>query len=142
MRKGSGGIGFFVKNSLLKYFKMKILDDQYEGILWIQLRSIHDETIFNCCVCCIPPSDSSRILDLAEFYDNLMYQVHTYCKYKKFYICGDFNGRVGNLDDYIPGIDTLPECDVVNHHINKEGEHLCDFSIDTYCCILNGRNTH
>ena len=62
--------------------------------------------------------------------------MHTYCKYKKFCICGDFSGRVGNLDDYIPGIDTLPERDVVDHHINKEGEHLCDFSIDTDCCIL------
>ena len=25
-------------------------------------------------------------------------------------------------------------------HVNKEGERICDFLIDTDCCILNGRN--
>lgn len=30
---------------------------------------------------------------------------------------------------------------MVDHHLNKEGERLCDFLIDTDCCFLNGRNT-
>ena len=29
---------------------------------------------------------------------------------------------------------------MVDFHVNKEGERLCDFLIDTDCCILNGRN--
>ena len=85
-------------------------------------------------------SDSTRSVDLIELYDTLMYQVHVYCKDKQFFICGDFNSRVGDLEDFIPGVDSLPERNVVDFHINKEGEQLCDFLINTDCCILNGRN--
>ena len=37
-------------------------------------------------------------------------------------------------------MDNLPERDVIDYCINKEGETLCNFLIDTNCCILNGRN--
>ena len=67
-----------------------------------------------------------------------MYKEQVYFKDKKFYICGDFNGRVGSLD-FIPGIETSTERNVVDYRVNKEGNRLCDFLIDS--CILNGRNT-
>ena len=68
-----------------------------------------------------------------------MYQVHIYCKDKQFFICGDFNGRVG--EDFIPSVHILPERKVVDFYVNKERERVCEFLIDTDCCILNGRNS-
>ena len=120
---------------------MEILDDEHEGILWIQFRSKHGKNVFNSCVCYIPPSDSTRSVHLTEFYDTLMSQVHVYCKDKQFYICRDFNGRVGALEDFIPGVDTIQERSVVDFYVNKEGERVCEFFIDTDCCVLNGRNS-
>jgi hypothetical protein len=30
------------------------------------------------------------------------------------YICGDFNGRIGDNDDYIVGVDTLPKREIID----------------------------
>ena len=65
--------------------------------------------------------------------------MHSVCK-DKFFICGDLNARCGNLENYILGVDNIPERDVIDYCINKEGETLCNFLIDTNCCILKGRN--
>ena len=140
-KKGSGGIGFFVKNYLTNNYTVEALDSEHEGILWLKFNAPQNEKSFNCCVCYVPPSDSTRSLDLTEFYDTLMCQVHVYCKDKDFFICGDFNGRLGELEDFIPGVDSIPERSVVDFHINSEGERLCEFLINTDCCILNGRKS-
>ena len=139
-KKGSGGIGFLIKRNLLSSYNVEVVDSDTEGILWLCFNSKCNDDIFYSCVCYVPPSDSTRAIDLNEFYDALMYQVHSVCKDKFFFICGDFNARCGNLEDYIPGVDNLPERDVIDYCINKEGETLCNFLIDTNCCILNGRN--
>ena len=98
----------------------------------------HGENVFNSCVCYIPPSDSTRSVDLTEFYGILVYQVYVYCKDKPFYICGDFNGRVGALEDFIPGVDTIhvPERNVVDFYVNKEGERVCDFFLLTQTAVF------
>ena len=108
-KKGSGGIGFFVKNYLTNNYTVEALDSEHEGILWLKFNAPQNEKSFNCCVCYVPPSDSTRSLDLTEFYDTLMCQVHVYCKDKDFFIWGDFNGRLGELEDFIPGVDSIPE---------------------------------
>ena len=82
-------------------------------------------------MCYVPPSDSSRSLDLTEISDAVVYQVHVCCKNKTFYTCGDFNRMVGSPEGFISGMDTLSERNVVDVHLNKVGEHLCDFLLDT-----------
>ena len=37
---GSGGVGCFVKKSLLKSYNVHILDDSYEGIFIVQLSGL------------------------------------------------------------------------------------------------------
>ena len=34
-KKGSGGIGFFVKNSFINRYKIEGLDSEHEGIMWL-----------------------------------------------------------------------------------------------------------
>ena len=79
-------------------------------------------------------SEFSTNFDYISIYEQLKFHAQL------FYICGDFNGRCGNLEDYIAGIDHIPERDVIDYTINKEGERLCDFLVDSNCCIMNGRN--
>ena len=38
-RRGSGGVGFMVKKSLLNSFKCAVIDDEEEGIIWLKLSS-------------------------------------------------------------------------------------------------------
>ena len=82
---------------------------------------------------------SSRMIDPTNFLDTLLGQIHIYGKNAPFYVCGDFNSRTSNLEDFIPGIDDIPERHVVDFTSNKYGQHFCDFLIDANCCILNGR---
>lgn len=124
---------------MLEDYKIETLDSDTEGILWLKFISKHKGWDFCCCVCYVPPTDSTRAVDLNEFYDTLMCQVHLYCRDMFFFICGDFNARCGDLEDFIPGVDSIPERNVVDYYVNKEGESLCEF-LDTNCCILNGRN--
>ena len=121
-------------------FNVSIKDDLYEGILWLKFSPFNNEKPFYCCVCYLPPSDSTRNIDHGDFYDTLLFQIHTYCKDDFFYVCGDFNSRCGNLEDYIAGIDLIPERDVVDFTVNKDGERFCEFHIDSNCCIMNDRN--
>ena len=36
--KGSGGVGFLIKKSILSLFNVEVLDSSFEGIHWIKLN--------------------------------------------------------------------------------------------------------
>ena len=55
-----------------------------------------------------------------------------------FYL-GDFNGRMGNKDDFNPTIDNVMERHVIDSTANKYGDIHIDFLCDIRCCTLNGR---
>ena len=57
-----------------------------------------------------------------------------------FLIMGDLNSRCANAQDYIEGVDTVAERDVVDYSSNSYGELLIQFLISANCCMLNGRN--
>ena len=57
-----------------------------------------------------------------------------------FSICGDFNARCADFQDVIAGVDNIPERQVIDFTANKHGELLCEFLINSNCCMLNGRN--
>lgn len=56
-------------------------------------------------------------------------------------MCQDFNCRVGNIYDYIEGIDEIIDKDVVDFTQNECGSVLIEFLINSNYCILNGRNS-
>ena len=45
----------------------------------------------------------------------------------QYYICGDFNSRlkVGDMVDYIEGVDKVPPRDVLDFSKNAHGEYIC-----------------
>jgi hypothetical protein len=141
-RRGSGGVGFMVRKSLLDTFRCIVLDDTEEGILWLKLTSLSDDFTLCCCACYLPPEGTTRYVDPHAFYDTLLAQVLVYQEEcDLFYLCGDFNGRCGNLPDFIEGVDSVCERQVLDTTVNKYGELLCDFLLSSDCCMLNGRNT-
>ncbi len=98
------------------------------------------ETLFSVCACYLPPEGSTRNSDPEEFFDTLLSQVFMYQQLGVFYICGDFNSRIGYVQDYIEGVDQIPEREVIDFTRNQYGKKFEEFLISSNCCILNGRN--
>ncbi|VDI61349.1 Hypothetical predicted protein [Mytilus galloprovincialis] len=69
-----------------------------------------------------------------------MSNIYTIPNGSPFYLCGDWNSRVSDIEDYIQGIDFLPERNVVDFTPNSYGDLFCEFLSNINCCILNGRN--
>ena len=71
-KKGSGGVGFIIRNDLARQFNIMIEDDSVEGILSLKFVSKSNNTKLHTCVCYSPPIDSTRNIDANEFFDNLI----------------------------------------------------------------------
>lgn len=141
--RGSGGIGFLIKNSLYDNFEVNILDDSRDDILWIYLKNKDDpELTLYLCVCYLQPERSSRGNIAQEFYDCLLSQMYLYSTGCPIFICGDFNGRVGNLQDFNDSLDYLPKRIPIDETRNAFGDYLLDFLKDSNCCMLNGRGDY
>lgn len=149
-----GGIAILTKS----YIKngVKILPITNTNYHWIQLRkeffSLHKD-IFICTVY-YPPS-SSRYLsdeDNCELFQLIEKDIFAYQKLGDIIICGDFNARCGNendfvsddLDDFVP-TDTCYVADYSKSRHSKDskvdsrGKDLLDFCIGNNLRILNGR---
>ena len=57
------------------------------------------------------------------------------------YVCGDFNSRCGDLDDFIRGVDDVCDRNVIDFSLNSYGKILIEFLINTNMCMLNGRGS-
>ena len=93
-----------------------------------------------CSVFYLPPANSTRNIGCSDVLDILTCQIHEYASESVFYLCGDFNARISNLDDFIAGFDSIPDRHVVDFNTNKHGEILCEFLIHSNRCVLNGHN--
>ena len=138
-RRGSGGVGCFVKRSLLEKFDINVENKTVEDILWLKIESLFSKESIYLCICYLPPENSSRQVDAEQFYAELIKQVYQYQNYGKIIICGDFNSRIGEESDYIEGVDNIPIRQVIDTTSNKYGNHLLDFLVDCNMCIVNGR---
>ena len=73
----------------------------------------------------------------------LMSYVYFYANSDKFFICGDFNARIGNLPAYIDGIDeNIPKRGVVDKVINDHGNAFVELLQEANMCVINGRINH
>lgn len=138
-KKGSGGVLCLVKDEICNSFNVKVLDCSYEGIMWLEFQSKGANFCVNVAVCYLPPQGSTRNVDSLEFYDTLLTQVALYQNRGAFMIMGDFNGRIGNQEDFIAGVDQIKHRQVIDFTENTHGQHLIDFLVSTNCCVLNGR---
>ena len=139
-RVGSGGVGLLIKVELYEQFDISLLNNEFEGILWIKFsEKFNDRNTFTICVCYLPPENSSRQVCANDFYETLLSHIYMYQQLGPFYICGDFNSRIGNEQDFILGVDDIQERSPIDFSKNTYGEKLLDFLISASCCVANGR---
>ena len=139
---GSGGVGFLIREEFESDYGIEIIDDSYEGILWIKMEHKIDKfKIFACC-CYLPPNNSSRQVDVHEFFDTILSGIYKYQDNGLIFICGDFNSRCGENADYIAGVDEVTDRDVVDFTCNFYGDIFIDFLVNANYILrmLNGRN--
>jgi len=122
-------------------FDISILDASVEGILWLKLVHKLEHTVVLPCVCYLPPENSSRTFDVNGFYEHLLTNIYEYKKEGLIFICGDFNSRCGTMDDFIVGVDDVPQRSIIDYSANSYGELLIDFLINTNMIMLNGRKS-
>jgi hypothetical protein len=137
-RRGSGGVGMFVKQSFLNRYRVTVLDDSTEDILWVKFADGKSEDMC-VCVCYLPPSNSTRTNDAEQFFTTLLDQVSVFQNEGLMYICGDFNARCGDEIDYVEGVDQVCPREVVDHVTNKYVDLFTEFMIDCNICMCNGR---
>ena len=123
-RTGSGGVGFFIHNDIASCFNIKILDNSFEGILWLEMRHKFDDIVLLPCVCYLPPENSSRHVDVLAFFDKLLTDLYEYQNIGVPFLCGDFNSRCGDSNDFIVGIDPISERHVIDYKSNAYGDVL------------------
>ena len=137
---GSGGVSILVKHTVLNEFYYVLIEDNYDGILMYKFVNKKTSTTLLLGVCYLPPYNSSRQSDSNAFYNILLTKIYETSNCDIILIGGDFNGRIGKEQDYIPDIDTIPErkaIDTVNP--NNQGRDLLEFLFESKLCTTNGR---
>ena len=137
-RRGSGGVGAFVKTEILEQY-MCATDESMEDVIWLKFENRQTGHKFTVCICYLRPEGSSRKCDGEAFYSDLMLKFYDYQNNGDVIICGDFNSRCGDESDYIEGVDSIPPREVIDDKMNPYGQLLIDFLIDCNLCMLNGR---
>ena len=69
---GSSGVCILIKLYILFQFTIKILDNDIDEILWVELVYKTTSEQFCICVCYLPPEGSSRNVDPRGFFDSLL----------------------------------------------------------------------
>ena len=101
--KGSGGVGVLIRNCVLNQFNVYETNTLNEGIIWVRLKDKETLEILSFCVCYVPPSNSTRNVNVEEFLNVVMSDVYVYQTDSALVlVCGDFNIRVGDEDDLPP----------------------------------------
>lgn len=103
------------------------MDNTTESILWLHLKHKFEKVSLLPCVCYLPPENSSRRVDVNVVFDTLLANIYSYQNLGTTFICGDFNGRCGDLEDFITGVNLIGHRDVVDRKTNFYGEVLIDF---------------
>ena len=138
--KGSGGVGILFKNELFNSFSINAVDKTYDGILGVKFQHKFTDYTFIGISCYLPP-ENSPWSNNTNFLSHLISQLYIYGDVDNIFIAGDFNSRVGKLQDGIKNIDDISVRSSRDGVVNNYGRDFIDFIKDTKLCILNGRIT-
>ena len=139
-KRWSGGVGFLISDEITEDYNVSILNQTEEGILWLRFDKKDNSIYFCVCVCYLPPEGSSSQVNAQKFYDTLLGQYYKYKDIGVYFICGDFNSRMGTLNDIIEGEDEIEPRNITDYHKNRYGELLQEFLLSAELCMLNGRS--
>ena len=160
-KRASGGIIIYVSERILKPDAKPLLLNDNDDIIWLKFdetNSIFSDCIYVCLCYNVPQGTSRQGLIDVDIFDRLLLHIGqiksdaTDADYK-FLVCGDFNARVGDMNDFVLAdesryIDALPddytsdtEFQRVSEDetVNENGHSLIDFCKHTGLRIANGR---
>ena len=136
-RKGLGGVGILVKNSLLKSFIIEVIDKSVQGILGLLFQRRNSSFCFIVFACYLPP-EGSPWADPTIFFGHLISQIYLYSTTNTIIICG--NARIGkNLD--VALFDNTAKRKIIDSVKNSYGDNLIDFLKEVKFCVASGRVT-
>ena len=151
--RNSGGITVLVRSELRK--GIRFLDkESSEQFLWWKLDKefFHMKRDLFICSVYIPPQNSSRERRLdCDHFESLQQNIYRFSKLGNIMLCGNFNARIGNLDDCVNNTSFLDEffpdiCISSNEprnskdcHCNSYGKLLAELCCGNDLIILNGR---
>jgi hypothetical protein len=156
-KRNFGGISIFVRNNL-KHFVTTINDKEETNYMWIKINGQHISRKKDLYICFTHiPHENSTYYDKIDYdiFANLYQEIVEYKKIGDTALLGDFNGRVGLLDDWINSDDvnyvpvyTDYECDTPSSKrnnkdecVNNRGKAIIDLCIAANVRIANGRTT-
>jgi hypothetical protein len=150
-----GGITVLVKSELRKGISFFDKESSEQFIWWkLDKDFFHMKQDLFICSIYIPPQNSprERRLDCYHF-ESLQENIYKFSKLGSIILCGDFNARMGNIDDCINNTSILEEffpstCSVdgsiesrisKDNHCNSYGKLLVELCCGNDLIILNGR---
>ena len=136
-RRGSGGVGAFIKNEFLTKYTFDA-NKSLEDTLILKLTHRIDNSVIFLFICYLPPDCSTRAVDADAFLNELMKKVYEYQSEGEIILCGDFNARMGSEPDYIEGVDIVKPREVIDTSTYSYCDILADFLIDCNLCMLKG----
>ena len=140
-KKGSGGIGFLIKTSVLSMYNIVSVDRSVDDVIKLSLSHKHSTYSISIFGCYIPPQHSSRGRSSNDVFSFLSSQI--YCDFVDtdcIVVLGDFNTRIGNMSDCIVEVDcNIAPRKVLDETKNSQGEEFIEFLQEMSICVLNGR---
>ncbi len=127
-----------IKKDLYLKYNICSMDDNVEGILGVKFVNKETEYNFVIFACYIAPHDSPYRKDVTEILGHLIAQMYLINDSDQIYLCGDYNGRIGNMTDVVHEIDSLPKRKHLDKIVHGHGESLIELMQDAKLCVLNG----
>ena len=139
-RKGYGGVGIFITNSLYDRYHVTVEFKDYEDMLGILFSDKNSGYCFLVYSLYLPPETSTVFNNAPEFFYRILVEMYKRVEIDAIYLVGDLNAKLGALSD-VTDIDGIRSGKVIDATENNHGKALKEFLIDSKCCTVNGRVT-
>ena len=139
--RGSGGVAFLISEAFLNYYTYKIVDKSKNDLLAVKFIDKLCTYSFLVINGYLPPENSVWGRDATDFMAHVLSLVYSNSECDMVFFVGDVNARVGNLTDYIDGIDDVPSRKFLDLQKNSHGDAFIDLLLESKMCVLNGRIT-
>jgi hypothetical protein len=139
--RGSGGVAFLIREIFLTNYNYTVVDKNRNDILAIKFVEKHGSFSFLIINGYLPPENSVWGRDATGFMSHILNIVYSNSDCNMVFFVGDVNARLGELSDYIDGVDHLPCRKILDFCKNSHGDAFIDLLLESKLCVLNGRLT-
>lgn len=126
-KKGSGGVGILVSDSVYQNYSVTVTANDTDGILGIRVTNRYTDysTVLVCNY--LPPADSPYGSNADMFFNRLLELVYETNDDDGLLLCGDLNARIGAKKDIISDQIGIPNRENVDDKINSHGCSFLEF---------------